>query len=262
MAQRAALFARQLTTNTTSAAPKGVCLVVGAGDATGGAIARKFAKEGYIACVVRRNKEPLLGLVQEIESLGGKAVAFGCDARKEEQVVDLVQQIEREVGPIEVAVHNIGANMRFPITETTTRKYVKIWEMAALTAFHTGREAARVMTPRGRGTIIITGATASIRGGDGFAAFAGAKFAKRALAQSMARELGPKGIHVAHTIIDGPIDTAFVKEIWGEKKFMELREAEGLLQPDQIANTYYDIHCQHRSAWSFETDIRPYCEKW
>ncbi|GBG34790.1 Carbonyl reductase family member 4 [Hondaea fermentalgiana] len=258
MSQRVANVARHLTTS----AKKGVCLVVGAGDATGGAIARRFAKEGYTTAVVRRNKEPLEDLVKQIQIAGGNAVAFACDARKEEQVVDLVQKIEKDLGPIEIAVHNIGANMNFPITETTTRKYTKIWEMAALTAFHMGREVARVMTPRKQGTIIITGATASLRGGSGFAAFAGAKHAKRALAQAMARELGPKGIHVAHTIIDGPIETNFVRDIWGEDNFKNLQDNGGLLLPDEIAKVYLDIHNQHPSAWTFELDLRPYCEKW
>ena len=194
-----------------------VALIVGAGEATGGAIARRFAREGYTACVTRRTADKLAPLVAQIEAAGGRARAFGSDARREEQVVELVQTIEREVGPIEVCVFNVGGNVRFPIRETTARVYTKVWEMAALAGFLVGREAAKVMVPRGRGTILFTGATASLRGGKGFAAFAGAKHALRALAQSMARELGPEGIHVAHVVIDGAIDTPFIRENFPER---------------------------------------------
>ncbi len=237
-----------------------VALVVGAGDALGGAIARRFAREGYTACVVRRSADALTPLVQQIEAEGGRAVAYGADARLEEIMVPLVDRIEAEIGPIEVAVHNIGANVRFGIRETTARVYRKVWEMAAFSAFLTGREAARVMVPRGKGTILFTGATASIRGGAGFSAFAGAKHAVRALAQSMARELGPRNIHVAHSIVDGPIDTAFIRDQFPE---VYARKADdGLLQPDAIAEAYWQIHRQPRTAWTHELDLRPWSESW
>ena len=187
-------------------------LVVGAGDATGGAIARRFAREGYVACVTRRNGDKLKPLVAEIEAAGGQARAFGSDARREEAMIELVEAVEGEVGPIEVAVFNVGGNVRFSILETTARVYYKVWEMACFGGFLMGREVAKRMLPRRRGTILFTGATASLRGGNGFSAFAGGKAALRALAQSMARELGPKGIHVAHTIIDGAIDTPWIEE--------------------------------------------------
>lgn len=233
-------------------------LVMGAGDATGGAIARRFAREGYVACVARRNAEQLEPLVQAIEAEGGTARAFGCDARVEEQVLELFATIEREVGPLEVVVFNIGANVQFSITETTERVYRKVWEMAALAGFLTGREAARVMLPRGRGSIIFTGATASLRGRANFSAFAGAKFALRALAQSMARELGPKGLHVAHPIIDGAIDTAFIRDTFPET--YQLKEQDGILDPEHIAETYWQIHCQPRDCWVHEMDLRPWLE--
>jgi NAD(P)-dependent dehydrogenase (short-subunit alcohol dehydrogenase family) len=238
----------------------GVALVVGAGDALGGAIARRFAREGYTACVVRRTADALVPLVQQIEAEGGRAVAFGADARLEEVMVPLVDRIEAEVGGIEVAVHNIGANVRFGIRETTARVYRKVWEMAAFSAFLTGREAARVMVPRGAGTILFTGATASVRGGAGFSAFAGAKHAVRALAQSMARELGPENIHVAHSIIDGPIDTAFIREQF--PAIYARKAADGLLQPDAIAEAYWQVHRQPRTAWTHELDLRPWSESW
>ncbi len=238
----------------------GVALVIGAGDALGGAIARRFAREGYTACVVRRTSAALQPLVEQIETEGGRAVAFGADARLEEIMVPLVDRIEAEVGPIEVAVHNIGANVRFGIRETTARVYRKVWEMAAFSAFLTGREAARVMVPRGAGTILFTGATASVRGGAGFSAFAGAKHAVRALAQSMARELGPLNIHVAHSIIDGPIDTAFNRDTF--PAIYARKAADGLLQPDAIAEAYWQVHRQPRTAWTHELDLRPWSESW
>ena len=235
-------------------------LVIGAGDATGGAIARRFAREGYIACVTRRTADKLAPLVQQIRAEGGQAHGFGSDARKEEEMTALVEKIEREIAPIEVAVFNIGANVRFPITETTARVYFKVWEMACFGGFLMGREVAKAMLPRARGTIIFTGATASLRGREGFAAFAGAKHALRALAQSMARELWPKGIHVAHTVIDGAIDTEFIRGTFPER--YALKEQQGILSPEHIADAYWQIHQQPRDAWTHETELRPWNESW
>lgn len=237
-----------------------VCLVIGAGDATGGAIARRFAREGYVTCVTRRDAEKLAPLKARIEDEGGVCHAFGSDAREEEEVIKLFTHIEADIGPIEVFVFNIGGNVRFPITEMTSRVYRKVWEMCAFAGFLTGREAARVMLPRGRGTMIFTGATASLRGGSGFAAFAGGKHALRALSQSMARELGPQGIHVAHTVIDGGIDTPFIKEMFPER--YKLKDEDGILNPEAIAENYWHLHNQPRSAWTYEMDMRPWMEKW
>lgn len=236
------------------------CLVVGAGDALGGEIAKRFAREGFVACVARRNADKLAPLVEAIDKSGGKAVAYGLDARREEQVVALVERIEKEVGPIEVAVFNVGGNVRFSILEMTAQKYFKTWEMAAFGGFLTGRETAKRMVARGRGTILFTGATASLRGGSGFAAFAGGKAALRMLAQSMARELGPKGIHVAHVVIDGAIDTAFIREMFPQA--YALKEQDGILNPAHIAENYWQLHRQPRDAWAFELDLRPWIEKW
>ncbi len=240
--------------------PSKAILVIGAGDATGGAIARRFAREGYIACVTRRSADKLEPLLQQIRAEGGQAHGFGSDARKEDDMVALVGQIEREIAPIEVAVFNIGANVRFPITETTTRVYTKVWEMACLGGFLMGREVAKVMLPRGRGTIIYTGATASLRGREGFAAFAGAKHALRALAQSMARELWPRGIHVAHTVVDGAIDTEFIRSNFPER--YALKAQGGIVDPAHIADAYWQIHQQPRDAWTHETELRPWIENW
>jgi NAD(P)-dependent dehydrogenase (short-subunit alcohol dehydrogenase family) len=239
---------------------KSVALVIGAGDALGGAIARRFAREGFVAAVVRRHGDQLAPLVEAICSTGGAAMAFGVDARKEEQMTELVARIERDLGPIEVAVFNIGANVRFPIRETTARVYFKVWEMGCFAGFLMGREVAKMMVPRERGTILFTGATASMRGSAGFAAFAGAKHALRALAQSMARELGPAGIHVAHTVIDGAIDTAFIRDNFPER--YALKDEGGILDPDAIAENYWRLHQQPRSAWTHELDLRPWLENW
>ena len=237
---------------------KGVCLVIGAGDATGGAIARRFAREGYTTCVTRRSAEKLAPLIAQIEAAGGNVHAFGSDARKEEEVVALVERIESSLGAIEVLVFNIGANAASSILDETARKYFKIWEMACFAGFLNGREVARRMVGRQRGTILFTGATASIRGSANFAAFAGAKHALRALAQSMARELGPKGIHIAHAVIDGAIDTAFIRDLFPER--YALKAQDGILNPDHIADAYWMLHTQPRDAWTHELDLRPYME--
>ncbi|MEX3688963.1 SDR family oxidoreductase [Paraburkholderia sp. BR14263] len=239
---------------------KKAVLVIGAGDATGGAIARRFAREGYIACVTRRNADKLAPLVAQIEAEGGEAHAFGSDARKEEDMIALFSEIETRIAPIEVAIFNIGANVRFGITETTARVYQKVWEMACFAGFLMGREAAKVMLPRERGSIFFTGATASLRGREGFAAFAGAKHALRALAQSMARELGPQGIHVGQIIVDGAIDTEFIRENFPER--YKLKERDGILNPEHIADAYWTLHQQPRDAWTHELDLRPWLEQW
>jgi NAD(P)-dependent dehydrogenase (short-subunit alcohol dehydrogenase family) len=241
-------------------ARKPVCLVVGAGDALGGAIARRFAREGYLACVARRTADKLADLVVSIEKSGGAATAYGCDARREDQVVALFEQIEKEHGPIEVLAHNIGGNVRESILDATAQKFFKTWEMACMAGFLTGREAARRMVPRGHGTILFTGATASLRGGVGFAGFSAGKAGLRMVAQSMARELGPKGIHVGHVVVDGAIDTAFIRENFPAR--YALKEREGILDPDHIADIYWMLHAQPRDAWSFEIDVRPWIESW
>ena len=238
-----------------------VVLVVGAGDATGGAVATRFARGGYTTVVTRRKIERLDGLVARMRAQDLSVHPFALDSRTEDDVAPFFRHIEDSIGPLAVVVFNVGPNVQFPIVETTSRVYRKLWELAAYAGFLTGREAARHMVPRGKGTIFFTGATASVRGGSGFSAFAGAKFALRALAQSMARELGPKGIHVVHAIIDGPIDTAFVRE--NRHDLLEARpHRPNLLDPEHIAETYWSAHTQPRSAWTFEFDLRPWAESW
>ena len=235
-------------------------IIIGAGDALGGAIARRFAKGGLNVAVARRNVDKLTPLVDTITGSGDSARSFGTDARDEDAIARLFATVASEMGPIAAVVFNIGANVRFSIGETTARVYRKVWEMGAFAGFLTAREAARHMLPAGSGTIIFTAATASIRGGAGFCAFAGAKHALRALAQSTARELGPKGIHVAHTIIDGAIDTQWIAENFPER--YALKGKEGILEPDAIAEAYWQLHRQPRSAWTHELDLRPWIEAW
>ena len=241
---------------------KGVCLVVGVGDGVGGAIARAFAAEGYTVCMTRRPRhlDQLESLAGDIRQSGGSANAYGVDARQEAEMIALVDRIEAEVGPLEVVVFNIGANVQFGLVETTAQVFSKVWEMACFAGFLTAREAARVMVPRGRGTILFTGASASLRGKDGFAAFASAKAGLRAVAQSAARELGPKGVHVAHVVVDGAIDGVFIRSLRGEVD--GLLAADQILKPAEIAANYVWLHNQPRSAWTHEIDLRPWAETW
>ena len=241
---------------------KGACLIVGVGDGLGSALARAFAAEGHVVCMTRRarNLEALQALAGSIAADGGTAHAYGVDARSEDEMTALFATIERDIGPLEVVVFNIGANVRFGIRETTTRVFTKVWEMACFSGFLAGREAARVMAPRGRGSILFTGATASVRGRDGFAAFAAAKHGLRAVAQSMARELGPQGIHVAHVVIDGAIDGVFTRENRTDVEGLLARDE--ILKPEDIAAAYVNLHKQPRSAWTHELDLRPWRETW
>lgn len=238
--------------------------IVGAGDFIGAAIARKFAAEGYTVVLGRRQGELLAPVKAEIEAAGGKAIARSLDARNEDQVVRFMADAEAEA-PLEVAIFNIGANVNFPLLETTSRVFRKVWEMACFAGFLCGREAARHMLPRGRGSLFFTGATAGLRGGVGYAAFASAKFGLRAVAQSTARELGPEGLHVAHLVIDSGVDTAWVRERMRERSgddAVAALQPDQLMRPQAVADAYWALHQQPRDAWVFEQEIRPYAEKW
>lgn len=237
-----------------------VALVIGAGDAIGSAIVRKFAEAGLTVCAARRNGDRLAPLVEELEQAGHRAHAYSCDARKEEAIMSLFANIEASIGELEVVVFNVGANVPMGILETDSRKFTKIWEMACFAGFLTGREAARYMAPRQRGTIIFTGATASVRGAAGFAAFASAKHGLRALAQSMARELGPQNIHVAHVVIDAAVDTQWIAENVPESAALKLKD--GIVDPQDLAENYVMLYRQPRNAWTFELDVRPWIERW
>jgi len=249
-----------MNSNAQRGEQRNAALIVGAGDATGAAIARRFAREGYVACLARRSADKLQPLVAAIRADGGGARGFASDARKEDQVAELIETIESEVGPIEVFVFNIGANVPCGILDETPRKFFKIWEMACFAGFLTSQAAARRMASRQRGTILFTGATAALRGAANFGAFAMAKHGLRALAQSMARELGPMNIHVAHVVIDGAIDTAFIRDNF-PARYAE-KDQDGILAPDHIADAYWYLHTQPRDAWTFELDLRPWIERW
>jgi NAD(P)-dependent dehydrogenase (short-subunit alcohol dehydrogenase family) len=242
--------------------PQPVCLIVGAGDYIGAAIARRFAAGGFCVCLGRRNGEKNAALVAEIAAQGGNAHSYSLDARDESQIKARFAAIENELGPLEVVIANVGGNVRFPILETTERVFTKVWQMACLSGFLTGREAAHYMLPRQRGSIFFTGATASLRGGAGFAAFASAKFGLRAVAQSMARELGPHNIHVAHLVIDAGVDTAFVRDRVRQRgEDPDTLPEDTLMRPESVADTYWMLHHQSRDGWTHELDLRPFAEK-
>jgi len=238
--------------------------VIGAGDYIGAAIAKKFAAEGFTVFAGRRQGDKLAPLVAEVEASGGKIFARALDARKEDDLTAFLQEADKQA-PLEVCIFNIGANVNFPLLETTDRVFRKVWEMACYSGFVAGREAARLMLPRGRGAIFFTGATASLRGGVGYAAFAAAKFGLRAVAQSAARELGPKNIHVAHLVIDAGVDTAWVRDRIREREgdeAMKNLDVARLMRPAAVAESYWQLYQQPRDAWTFEQEIRPFGEKW
>src|ERR1700751_1319405 len=240
-----------------------VALLVGAGDAIGAAAARRFAAGGYSVCVARRDPEKSRSIVQEIIASGGIARAVGTDVRSEEAVQALFAQVEAELGPVEVCLFNAGANVKSPLVETSARLFFKAWELACYGGFLTGREAARYMVPRGRGTILFTGATASVRGGSGFAAFSAAKFGLRAVAQAMARELGPRGIHVVPLIIDAGVDSAAIHErLKASGVDLETVKPDSLTKTSSIAESYWFAHLQSRDGWTHELDLRPSVETW
>lgn len=234
--------------------------VIGAGDFIGAAIARRFAAEGYVVHAGRRNGEKLEPLVAEIAAAGGRCAGHNLDARDEAEVTRFLAAADA-AAPLEVCIFNVGANVNFPILDTTERVFRKVWEMACYGGFLAGREAARLMLPRGQGSIFFTGATASLRGGPGFAAFASAKFGLRAVAQSMARELGPQNIHVAHLVIDSGVDTAWVRQMRADRTGGGAPEPDVLMAPASIAETYWRLHQQTRDAWTHELDLRPYGER-
>jgi NAD(P)-dependent dehydrogenase (short-subunit alcohol dehydrogenase family) len=238
--------------------------IVGAGDHIGAAIARRFAREGYLVVCGRRHGNDCAPLFAEIKAAAAPAIGRDLDARQEAAVTAFMADADA-AAPLELAIFNIGANVNFPVLETTERVFRKVWELACYAGFLTGREAARHLLGHGRGSIFFTGATASLRGGSGYAAFASAKFGLRAVAQSLARELGPMNIHVAHLVIDAGVDTAFVRERIARREGAEALarlEPERLMRPDAIAETYWQLHGQPRDAWTHELDLRPYREPW
>jgi len=242
----------------------GVVLLVGAGDAIGAAVARRFAKGGYAVCIARRDAAKSQGVVDALTAEGHDVRAFSVDARQEAEVQGLFARVEETVGPIEVCLFNAGSNVNKPILETTEKLFFKAWELACYAGFLVGRESARYMLKRGRGTMLFTGATASIRGGKGFAAFASAKFGLRAVAQSMARELGPKNIHVVHLLIDAGVDSEAIHARMKAASGIEATEIppDSLTKTSSIAEAYWFAHHQSKDGWTHELDLRPAVEKW
>lgn len=240
-----------------------IVFIIGAGDYIGAAIARRFSDGGFVVCMGRRNGEKLAPLVYEMIGKGGSAHGFTMDARDEENTARIFEKIEKDIGPIDLVIFNVGGNVYFPILDTTARVFRKVWEMACFAGFFSGREAARYMIPRGRGKIFFTGASASMRGKSGYSAFTAAKAGLRMLAQSMARELGPQNIHVAHLIIDAGVDTAFVRErITAAGKDPDDLPPDTLMDPRSVAEAYWMLYHQKRDGWTHELDLRPYGETW
>jgi predicted outer membrane repeat protein len=236
-----------------------VAIVFGVGDGLGGAVARRFARAGLAVALVARDAKRLGRIAAEIGAAGGRAIALPADARDEAAVEAAFDRVEREAGPVEVAVYNPGAMFRGSLLETDAEMFKKVWRLTCFGGFLVGRAAARRMAPRGRGTVLFSGATASLRGGALYAAFASAKSGLRMLAQSMAREFGPRGIHVAHVVIDGVIDTVAVRQRLPGR--IEALPPDGAMKPEDIAEAYWQLHAQPRSAWTHELDLRPWCEK-
>jgi len=231
-----------------------VAAVVGAGPGLGAAVARRFAREGWATALVARRLETVKPTEAAIANAGGRALSVAADTTDEAAVRGAFARIREHLGAPGVLVYNAGAFYMSGILDTSPRDFVASFQANCLGAFLAAREVLPAMLDAGRGTVLLTGATASVRGAANFAAFAAGKFGLRALAQSMARELGPKGIHVAHVVIDGAIDTARIR------RFLPHRESHTLLQPDAIAETYWQLHCQDPTAWTLECDVRPAVE--
>ncbi|MFP6757018.1 MAG: SDR family NAD(P)-dependent oxidoreductase [Alphaproteobacteria bacterium] len=238
---------------------KGIVLVAGVGGGLGFGICRRFAAAGYDVAMISRKQERLAPLAERINQDGnGRAFVCPADIRDEDIVEALFDRVEDEHGPIAAAVFNTGAQYRQPFLDIPADLFEKVWRLGCYAGFLVGRAAARRMLPRGEGSILFTGATASIRGGAEFAAFTASKSGLRGMAQSMAREFGPQGIHVAHVVVDGLIDSPVIRERFAEQ--IASLPADGALSPEAIGQAYVDLHHQHRSAWSFEIDLRPWSE--
>ncbi|MEH2478146.1 NAD(P)-dependent dehydrogenase (short-subunit alcohol dehydrogenase family) [Nitrobacteraceae bacterium AZCC 2146] len=245
-------------------AQRKVALLVGAGDAIGAGVARRFAQGGYAICIGRREADKSKALIAEIEAAGGYARAFSTDARKEASVRSLFAEVEEEVGPVEVCLFNAGSNVKKPLLETSEKLFFKAWELACFAGFLVGREAAAHMVPRARGTILFTGATASVRGGKEFAAFSSAKFGLRAVSQAMARELGPSNVHVVHLLIDAGVDSEAIHQRIKAATGVDAADIppDSLTKTSSIAEAYWFLHHQSRDGWTHELDLRPSVETW
>jgi len=235
-------------------------VIVGAGGGAGAAIARRFARGGFAVALTRRDVQASQADVAAITGAGGRAAAYGVDAADEAGMAAAFQRIESDLGPLGVVVFNAAAFLAKPALETSVADLEGQWRTIALGGFIALREGVKRMLPRGEGTLLVTGATAALRGGKGFAAFAAAKHALRATAQSFAREFGPQGLHAAHVVVDGIIDGPRLAALGADLRAR--KGADGLLDPDAIAEAFWAVHAQPRSAWTFELDVRPWSETW
>jgi NAD(P)-dependent dehydrogenase (short-subunit alcohol dehydrogenase family) len=247
---------------------KPVCLVIGAGAGIGGHVGARFAREGYHACLCRRSDEAgLKRLVQGIEREGGAASGYLLNAVEADSIEDRVAAIESEIGPIEVVVYNLGAQIGDrALADTSYKAFERCWRLATFGLFRLASVVCPLMAKRGKGTILVTSATAAMRGNRGQHAHASAMAGRRMLCQSLNAEFSPQGIHVAHVLIDGSVDAPdTLGKMLGAEKFEELRRTrgmqhDGLVLPEKVAETYVHLAKQHRSAWTFEIDLRSFSD--
>jgi len=229
-----------------------VCVVTGVGPGNGASCVRRFAHAGWRVAMLARSADKL----RELEAAIPGAHAFTADVAEAASVKETFDRVRHELGPVDTLVQNAGNAVFGGFLEVTAEAMESAWRVNTLSLFLCGRAAASDMVSRGSGAIVVIGATAALRGGAGFAAFAPAKAAQRSLAQSMARSLGPRGVHVAYVVVDGVIDTP------GTRRFLRNRADDFFLKPDSIAESVFHVATQERSAWTFELDLRPYAEKW
>lgn len=242
----------------TSGDKVAVVVGVGASRGTGAAAARRFAREGFHVYLAARSGERLETVAKEIAAAGGRATPVSMDTTRSEDVSRLMDQALVEGGSLDAVIYNAGNNRFKPLLEMEDAFFEDVWRLVCFGGFLVGREAARRMVPRGSGSILFTGATASLRARPPFTAFASAKAALRAIAHGMAREFGPQGIHVGHVVIDGGIDGDQLNQRFPQ--FKEQRGDDGMLDPDAIADAFWALYAQHRTAWTLELDLRPYKE--
>ena len=248
---------------------KPVCLVIGAGAGIGGNVARRFAREGYHACLARRSDEDgLNAMVQGIEDDGGSASGFMLNAIEDNSIEELVLAVEADVGPIEAVVYNLGAQIGDrALADTSYKAFEMGWRLGTFGLFRLASTMCPLMEARGKGTILVTSATSAVRGNAGQHSHAAAMGGRRMLCQSLNAEFSPKGIHVVHILIDGAVDAPdTLGKMLGPERFQALREAkgmehDGLMLPASIADTYFHVAQQHRSAWTHELDMRSFSDR-
>ena len=246
---------------------KPVCLVIGAGAGIGGTVGKRFAREGYHAVLCRRSDEDgLNALVDDIKSEGHDASGFLMNAIVEDAIEDRVAAVEQDIGPIDIVIYNLGAQIGDQgLMDTPPKKFEMGWKLGTQGLYRTARSVFPKMVERGRGTLLVTSSTAAMRGNAGQHSHAAAMGGRRMLCQTLNAEFAPKGIHVAHIIVDGSVDAPdTLGKLLGPERFKKLRDTvgaeDGLLLPEYVADTYWHLANQHRSAWTFEIDLRPYSD--